>query len=47
MAWTDSLTSSGIADVEARWVRPALAEGAAVGTLGVADRVLHAAAVPA
>jgi class 3 adenylate cyclase len=46
IAWTDSLTSSGIADVEARWTRPALAEGAAVGTLGVADRVLHAAAVP-
>ena len=46
IAWTDSLTSSGVADVEARWVRPALAEGAATGTLGVADRVFHAAAVP-
>jgi len=46
IAWTDSLNSSGIADVEARWVRPALAEGAATGTLGVADRVFHAAAVP-
>ena len=46
VAWTEGLASGGIADVEARWVRPALAEGAATGTALIGGRVLHAAAVP-
>ena len=46
VAWTEGLASGGIADVEARWVRPALAEGAATGTVLIGGRVLHAAAVP-
>lgn len=46
MAWTDSLEPGAIADAEARWIRPALAEGAAVGTLAVGERVFHAAVVP-
>lgn len=46
MAWTDSLEPGAIADAEARWIRPALSEGAAVGTLAVGERVFHAAVVP-
>lgn len=46
IAWTDGLASAAIADAESRWVRPALSEGVAEGTLAVSDRVLHAAAVP-
>jgi class 3 adenylate cyclase len=46
MAWTDSLAAAGIPDADARWIRPALAEGAATGTLALGDRVVHAAVVP-
>ena len=46
LAWTDGLSGGAIADVEARWIRPALANGAATGTLAIGERVFHAASVP-